>query len=235
MILRKLVLLLLAANLGLWAWSQGHLRALGLGLQSQSESQRLQQQIKPEAVQLGDPARPNAAPPILPTASAVAPAAQAPAPAAIPAPLAPEPALACLQAGPFDEAQAATLRAAATALPAGSWQVLGAPLPGRWMVYIGKLNDLEAVRARRAQLGEQGVTTDRPGAAFDPGLSLGRFASEEAARRALADFTRRGITDASVVTERREATVYTLRLPQADEALRARAQALSGKPLQPCD
>ncbi len=234
MIVRKLVLLLLAANLGVWAWSQGHLSALGLGPQWQSEPERLESQIKPEAVQLASPVQPSAAPSPTPADSAPAPAAEASAPvASTPAPA--RPALACLQAGPFDEAQAATLRAAATALPAGSWQVLGAPLPGRWMVYIGKLKDLEAVRARRAQLTEQGVATDRPGAAFDPGLSLGRFASEEAARRALADFARRGINDASVATERRDATVYLLRLPQADEALRARAQALSGKPLQPCD
>ena len=74
-----------------------------------------------------------------------------------------------------------------------------------------------------------------------PGLSLGRFSSEDSANRAVADFARRGISGLRVVRERRDTPAYLLRLPAADAALREKLarpslrQALAGKPLRPCD
>lgn len=254
----RIVILLLAANLAWLAWSQGWLHALGLGPDTQREPERLTRQIQPEALHV-QPARPPAMQPPAPaaTAPAATPARQVvtvaeappapepvPPPAAAPAPVAetpPKPApTACLQAGVFDQRQANALREAAAGLPAGSWRLDEVQLPGRWMVYVGKLADADAVAAKRAELRALGVDTDRPGAALEPGLSLGRFSTEEAAERALTDLGRKGVRTARVVRERRDVPGYLLRLPRADSALRQRAsaslgKAMGGKTWRDCD
>ena len=158
--------------------------------------------------------------------------------AAAPPPPAPAPGV-CLQAGVFNEQQADAVRRAAASLPAGSWRLEPVQLPGRWMVYVGKLADADAVRTKRSELRDLGVDTDRPGAALEPGLSLGRFSSEEAAQRALTDLGRKGVRTARVVQERRDTPAYLLRLPNADAALRQQVRglrgALAGKDLRACE
>ena len=52
----------------------------------------------------------------------------------------------------FDEEQANALRRVAGALPQGSWSLQRTTIPGRWMVYVGKLADASAVAAKRAEL-----------------------------------------------------------------------------------
>lgn len=146
----------------------------------------------------------------------------------------------CLQAGLFDAGQVATLRrAAATALPEGRWQIDEVWLTGRWMVYLGGLPNAAAVAARRTELRAQGIDTDRPGAALEPGLSLGRYSTEAAAGRALADLVRQGVDGARVVQERRDRPAHRLHLPRVDAALAlqldALRPALAGKALQACD
>lgn len=197
----------------------------------------------PAAPDEADEAQPGHTPADAAPADA-APAAEppgAPAPETPPAPAAKAPPSVCLQAGAFTEAQADALRRAAAALPAGSWQLHAVQLPSRWMVYTGKLASAEAAAARRRELNARGIDTDRPGAALEPGLSLGRFSSEDSANRAVADFARRGISGLRVVRERRDTPAYLLRLPAADAALREKLarpslrQALAGKPLRPCD
>ncbi len=66
--LRTLVLLLLLLNGAYFAWSQGWLRFYGLSPAQQSEPQRLQQQIRPEALQLISP-QPSPASPELPNST----------------------------------------------------------------------------------------------------------------------------------------------------------------------
>ena len=238
----RLVVLLLIANAAWFAWSQGWMRVLGLAPTVQSEPERMQRQVRPEALTL----RP------LDAASAAAPravaAAETPAPVA-PPPVAvteappvaaapPAPAGICLQAGVFDEKQIEPVRRAAASLPAGSWRLEPVQLPGRWMVYVGKLADADAVRTKRSELRDLGVDTDRPGAALEPGLSLGRFSSEEAAQRALTDLGRKGVRTARVVQERAEAPGFTLRLPAVNDALRSQLDvlrtAMAGKTLRAC-
>ena len=227
--LRAAVLALLLANGVFWAWSHGALSGLGLGPARPDEPERLAQQVHAQALRLA-PAPGDAAP---------APARAASTPDTAPEATAASSTGICLQAGPFDERQAGVLRSAAQALPAGRWRLDGTALPGRWMVYIGKLADADTVRAKRAELRELGVDTDRPGAALEPGISLGRFASEEAATRALTDLGRKGVRTAHVVPERRDSSAFMLRLPQADAALRAQVlalgPALAGKELRACD
>lgn len=227
--LRALVLALLVANTVFWGWSHGALGALGWAPVRPDEPERLARQVHAQALHLV-PAPGDAAP---------APARAASTPDTAPQAAAASTGGVCLQAGPFDERQAGVLRSAAQALPAGHWRLDGTALPGRWMVYIGKLADADAVRAKRAELRELGVDTDRPGAALEPGISLGRFASEEAATRALTDLGRKGVRTAHVVPERRDTPAFVLRLPQADAALRAQVlalgPALAGRDLRACD
>ncbi len=204
---------------------------------------------EPAAVALEPAPSASAAPaPVEPAsaASAARPAepASAPPPPALPASETPtaaatDPAdVQCLQAGPFDAAQIEPVRAALAALPAGSWRIDAPPPGGRWMVHLGGFADADAVAERRTELRARGIDTDRPGAALEPGLSLGRFASEAAAERARADLDRKGVHGARVVQERRDDPTYLLRLPQADAALRRRLGALgdvlAGKALQDC-
>ncbi|WP_313311297.1 SPOR domain-containing protein [Pulveribacter sp.] len=244
--LRLAVILLLLANAGYYAWSAGLLQGWGLGPVSDAEPQRLQQQVEPQklrllAPQTGASSAPVAAPASAParpasTASA-APAHGTPAIGASTAAAAPQPAV-CLQAGTFDARQADALRASLAAWAPGSWQLEETAIAGRWMVYMGRFPDEEIVARKRAELRALKIDYDRPGPALEPGLSLGRFSSEEAAQRGLAQLASQGVRTARVVQERPDATAYTLRLPAVDDALRPRLEALqpalSGKALRPC-
>ncbi|KQP12333.1 hypothetical protein ASF43_22045 [Pseudorhodoferax sp. Leaf267] len=216
---RTAALVLLAANAVYFGWSQGLLAPLGLGPDTGSEPQRLAQQIRPEALRVAQ------------TSSAAAPAE----PASTAAGPTTEPA--CLRAGPFDAAQADTLRQALAGadLPEGSWALDATATPTRWIVYMGKYADADALEKKRAELRALRVETApvRP-AALAPGLSLGVFTTAAGAQEHLAQLTRRGVRTARVVPETPEQAVTQLRLPHADEALRARVQPLAGKPLTPC-
>ena len=197
-----------------------------------------------------------------PSAAPVAPVGvQAPAasvPEAASAPVAPAAAVAssaigavgpiantvCQQAGPFDQSQADTLRVAlpAAGFTAGSWSLDFTPTSGRWMVYMGRFPDEDALARKRAELRARKVAYDRPGnPALEPGLSLGRYASQEAAERALNALATQGVRTARVVQERTcTPSEYMLRLnlPAGDAAQAARLErarpALVGRTLRPC-
>mgnify|MGYP001370522295 CR=1 FL=1 len=238
--LRFLVLVLLLANAGYYAWSQGLLQAWGLAPAQQAEPQRLQQQIQPEALRIVGAKAP---PPVGATASGTE-AAESPASAelasAASVPVAAAPSAGeCLQAGVFDEEQADALRRAAAALPQGSWSLQRTTIAGRWMVYMGRFADGDALAKKRAELREIGVPFDRPNnASLEPGLSLGRFSTEDAAQRGLSNLAAKGVRTARVVQERPDAPGFMLRLPTVDDALRAQVEALRpalpGKTLRPC-
>lgn len=225
--LRIAVFILLLANAGYFLWNQGLLASLGWAPQQQSEPERLLQQLQPEALQL-----------LLPPITA---APGKPAPADVPAlaePAAPSVPGQCLQAGIFDEEQSDALRRAlALQLPDGSWSLASTTVPGRWMVYMGKFADSQALEKKRAELRARKLDFDRAGGALEPGLSLGRFSSEEAATRELSQLVRQGVRSARVVQERPDRHGFVLRLPAATPALReqlAALPALAGKPLRAC-
>ena len=238
--LRFLVLVLLLANAGYYAWSQGLLQAWGLAPAQQAEPQRLQQQIQPEALRIVGAKAPHpVAAPASGTEAAESPVSAEPAStASVPVAAAPS-AGECLQAGVFDEEQADALRRAAAALPQGSWSLQRTTIAGRWMVYMGRFADGDALAKKRAELREIGVPFDRPNnSSLEPGLSLGRFSTEDAAQRGLSNLTAKGVRTARVVQERPDAPGFILRLPAVDEALRAQVEALrpalAGKTLRPC-
>lgn len=152
-----------------------------------------------------------------------------------------EPSTICLQAGAFNTAQADVLRKAlGSSLPADSWSLSNATLPGRWMVYMGRFPDLNTLDRKRKELQARDVPYDRPRiAALEPGLSLGRYSTEEAAERALAQLGTKGVRSARVVPERAETPAFVLRLPAVAPDARQRISstlrpALAGKTLHPC-
>ena len=239
--LRFSLLALLLANAGYFAWSQGWMASLGWQPDTQSESFRLRQQIRPDVVQIGTPVAPMAnagAASTAPTTTAAA------APAATAAAVAPEPSegpTRCLQAGTFDDKQVVALRIALrdTDIPATAWELQSSASNGRWMVYLGKFPSTEAMELRRSELQQSGISYDRAGGALEPGLSLGRFPTEEAATRELTTVLRQGVRGARVVQERADTMHYTLRLPAVTPTLQTRLDqlrpALAGKALRPCE
>ena len=243
--LRLAVIVLLLANAGYYAWSQGLLRPLGYAPQEQSEPQRMNQQIRPETLQIlkVNPSKTSsAAPPgstSTPTSPSQATAANdSPTPPTTPAASAPADSAECLQAGVFDDRQAEALRTAAAGLPAGSWTLEPTPIPGRWMVYMGRFDDIETLDRKRAELRARKVDHDRAGGTLELGLSLGRFTTKDAAERELANMGTKGVRTARVVQERPDAPGFTLRLPAVNDALRPQLDALrsamAGKTLRSC-
>ena len=109
--LRWAVILLVLANAGYFAWTQGYLDGLGMAPVNQREPQRLAQQVKPETLRLLN--GPKGLPADEPAPEAVPATPPAPAPEAPPAPPAPpiaavpqsEGPRACWQAAGFSEPQ----------------------------------------------------------------------------------------------------------------------------------
>lgn len=217
--LRLLVLILLLANGLFFAWSQGLLRAYGFAPVAVSEPQRVEQQIKPEAIQLLN-------------ANEIKRVE-----AQVQADLAPKE---CLQAGPFDDEQTAVLRKALeSGLPSGSWLLEQGKEPAHWIIYMGKYATTELQAKKRAELTGMGIKSEVVTApALEIGLSLGGFETEAAAKAELARLVPKGIRTAKVVQEREEGSASTLKLPAVTEMLRSKMgdlkPALAGKSLKTC-
>lgn len=219
--LRLTVLVLLLLNGVYFAWSQGFLAGLGFAPAQESEPQRVAQQVRPEALRL------LTAKELRSTAIEAEPRANGK----------PDE---CLQAGLFNETEGEALRSAlVTSWPAGSWALEDATIPARWIVYMGKYASTEDLAKKRAQLAALNLKFEPlTNPALRLGLSLGGFDSKDAASEALDAFARRGVRTARVVQERAEVPGVLLRLPQVNEALRARLDelepSLAGKSLGPC-
>jgi hypothetical protein len=212
--LRLLVLLLLLANAAYFAWAQGLLAPVGLAPVQQSEPQRLAQQFRPEAIRIlpGEEAR------------RIETAARGPE---------------CLQAGLFTESEAASLKPSLEGWPAGSWSIEPATEPARWIVYMGPYPDAAALEKKKAELRERSVSFEPlANASLEPGISLGGYPTEAAARQQLEALTQKGVRTAKVVQERALAQGEQLRLPAVDDALRPKLDdlksALAGKALKAC-
>ncbi len=208
------MLALLLANLLFFGWTRGWLAPALPPAQGEREPQRLQAQLRPQAVTVLSP----------PAASAALDAARAAAAAAT----------VCLEAGPLpaaelDAAEAALLRAG---VPAEALQRETTTRPALWLVYSGPFADRATLQRRqdelrRLRLDFEAVQDDRapPGVA----LALGRHGDREAAEQALAALAQRGLRDARVL-ELPAGEQAWLRLPAADAALQARLEATEGLP-----
>ena len=215
--LRLLVLALLLANAGYFAYTQGLLADYGWTPAIQAEPQRLEQQIRPEAMVLLSAGEARQVESTGPSGSAE-----------------------CLQAGLFSDEQATALRPRLLAsLPAGSWSLESSVEPGRWIIYMGKYSNEEALAKKRGELRQRGVSFEpllNP--ALGPGLSLGHFGSQAEAERELERASSRGVRTARVVLERPETRGQLLKVAAADATLRAQLETLKpqleGKALQAC-
>ena len=217
--LRAIVLLLLLANLGFYAWTQGQLDGVvGVRAQGDREPERLARQVRADSVR------------ILPASAATAPAGPG------------EPALACLEAGPYTPAQIGTAEAALqAALPPGSWSSVKNELPAVWMVYMGKYPNREGLQKKEDELKRMKVPYEelRNAPEFEVGLSLGRFDNKDTADKALAELTQRGVRTARVAQLSAPGVSHALRIPRADDALWAQVMALKsdallGRPFGSC-
>lgn len=216
--LRLLVLLLVLANAGYFVWAQGFLREWGLAPSSPSEPQRLQQQIKPDAVRIlpASEAQSGAAPTLASATSAE-----------------------CLLAAPIDDVQLARVKEALAPWPPGSWSLEPVAPPASWLIYMGRYADVEQLARKKAELRQRGVEFD-PVAdpALEPGLSLGRFASESEANTKLQALARSGVRSARVLQVHAEKGSHQLKLPAVDDSVRARLDSLrpvlAAIQLRPC-
>lgn len=267
--LRTLVLLLALLNVALFAWTHGWLAAAGLAPHADTEPQRLAQQIAPDSVRIlaagasaaasapaeatrataaaSAPAEPGA-----PAASAAAAAGSATAPSAAPSAALPTASAAqtaaaaptvCREIGPYGafetdavDAAVATLRAAGLAP-----QREQHPLNEQWMVWLPQPSDA-AVKAELDRLAQTRLTTyaavvDRP--RYQPGISLGVFSSETAARVQLQNAVRAGISGAQVVPRNAGLTRTVLRLPALTPAqlstLQRLVPKLGGQTVRTCE
>lgn len=214
--LRLAVLLLLLANGLYYAWAEGLLLQWGLGPLPQTEPHRLAQQIRPDSIRVLTPEEAR---------QLVAGAAARPAE--------------CLQAGLVDDAATQPLRQALASWPAGAWNLEPVVEPGRWIVYMGKYPDAQAVERKKGELRQIGVTFEAlSNPELEPGLSLGGHPTPDAANQQLERLAVRGVRTARVMQERPDQRGQRLTLPAVDEALRPRLEelrgALGGRTLRPC-
>ena len=201
--LRAVVVLLLLANLGFYAWTEGWLDAVvGARAIGDREPERLNRQVKPESVRILPPS-----------------AASEPAPVT----------LSCLEAGPFSDTEAAAAQSAVQAvLPVGSWVTVKSDKPGVWIVYMGKYANRDALSKKEDELNRRRVQyeemLDNP--TLVPGLSLGRFDDKASATKALDQFAQQGIRTARVVELSPPSSSTVLRVAKADPALVAQIGTL---------
>ncbi|HEX5786501.1 MAG TPA: hypothetical protein VFY35_17385 [Burkholderiaceae bacterium] len=249
--LRRLVLVLLLANLAYAAWSQAWWTLPPGWLPDPTptrEPERLAQQIAPERVQVlhtasAEPPKDTpatatttdtsptpdvgTAPDATPSASPLAPTEEPPPTAKAEAAPKTE-STQCLQISGMNDKQYGVLQTAlASALPNSGWVLKHSTQAARWLVYSGKLSSPDIMATKKAELRElkvefREVTTP----ALQPGLAMGTYSSEERAQHALKDVTRAGVKGARVVQERPETLLTTVQWPKANEGLKEQVQAL---------
>ena len=146
----------------------------------------------------------------------------------------------CLQAGLFSDEQTAALRTRLqSTLPTGSWVFESSVEPARWIIYMGKYADQEALAKKRSELRQINVLFEPlNNPALEPGLSLGNFSSQLAAETELERIARRGVKTAKVIQAQAELRGQRLKLAAVTPGLRAQLETLKpqllGKALQAC-
>ncbi len=240
--LKWLVIALLAANVAFFAWTQGWLDGVvGVRALGDREPGRLAQQVRPDSVVILTPTAVAAA---ASAASAAGSAASSAASSATPAASGAVVGSACLEAGPFSSLELTSAEAALSNLmSASAWTRVAVDVPGSWVVYMGPYPSTELRSKKKAELRRRGLEFEvlkLPlelnaeqrkilSAQLIPGLSLGRFASLNAADAALADLSVSGVQSARVVEVLKPYAAQSLRVAQAEPALAARLAGLTGK------
>lgn len=201
--LRLLFLALLLVNGIYYGWSQGLLQPYGWSPEQQSEPQRLEQQLKPEALKILTPKEFN----LVETQLA--------------ADLAPKD---CLVVGPLEDGQiSAARRVLESGWPANSWQLQPMVVAPRWIVYMGKYANEDQLSKKRSELLAMKLQPEAlQNSALEIGMSLGAYPSQAEANAALVRLNQRGVHTAKVVQELQGGNGTQLRLPAVTDALKAR-------------
>jgi hypothetical protein len=217
--LRALVVILLLANAGFFAWTQGWLDSVvGARAAGDRDTQRLAQQVRPDTVRL------------LPTQE----------------PPRPKPVTRCLEAGPFDATEVSAAEAALAASPAASALVgrfsrLSTETPGVWIIAVGRAAPHEAQLKKLAELKRLDIAVEvvKPASGVDEMLSIGKFDSLAAAKAALEPFAARGVHTGRVVEISPASEVIQLRVdnatPPEATALEALPAGTAGKGFVNCE
>lgn len=256
--LRALVVVLILANLGFFAWQQGWLDTMAPGgLQpsgaSQRQPERLQRQIHPERLIVMPPpapvggtvhapgaaARPGSAPASSAGAQGSAPGASAALAATVPASL--DGSGACYQAGPLTlEEHRRVSSVLGQQLANGAWTTQTVTAPGLWLVYMGPYPDPELLERKQIELRRiRNLSFEevRSPANLAMGLSLGRFNQEAQAQASLETLRLRGVRTARVVTIRPSSELMMIRIPSASIEVQRRLSELplpAGKQFAAC-
>ncbi len=247
--LRLLVLLLVLANLGFWAWQSGMLDNVGLGPTRERDPLRRAQQLRPESLRVlpSTQAEPAPSPSSAPSLGATSLGAPAEAGASLSVNAGSG---LCFEAGPWaapgaDEAERIL---AISGLPAGSWQRLRQDVAAQYAVVLGPFNGRESLQAKREELGRLRLVGEEitlrpesgaPAGAVRPGLALARSEARTAAEAGLAAYNQRGVRTARVAQLRSAGTEHKLRVPAASPAVSEQLRRLSGPAFgpgfQPCE
>ncbi len=229
--LRALVVVLILANLGFFAWREGWLGGSLSPAHAGREPERLKAQVHPERLVVEPPAAASSPA----TAAAASEAGSAPASGtdvsarpANGAATAGASAVAvaagpvCMEAGPFTPAEQRQITPQLAQLASGSWTLQNVAVQGLWLVYMGPYGDAEALGRKQDELRRiRGLNFEevRSPANLAMGVSLGRYNQEVQAHNALETLRQRGIRTARVVTVRPAQEVAVVRVPQASLAI----------------
>ncbi len=214
--IRAVFLLMLLANGLYFAWHQGHLAVLGWAPSSVTEPHRVGQQLKADGLKVLSPD----------AAKRLEALANKP--------------LECLISAPLEPTQVQALRDALPQLVGAlGWQIDVSTEPARWIAYMGKYANADALTRKKAELRQLGVNFELLRRAdLEPGLSLGTAATRAEAEQLLASAAQRGVRTGRVLEERAATQVERLLLPAVDAALRAKlveVKAIAGvTQLQTC-
>ena len=208
---RALVALLLMANLGFYAWTQGWLDSIvGVRAIGDREPERLLRQVRPEVVRVLAPQ----------AASAAASTADA--------------RMTCLELGPLTpEASSAVSAELTAAMPTVAFVNQKFDKPASFILYMGPYPNREQLQRKREELGRAKVTFEQvvAPAELKDGFSLGRFDDRAAAEAALAQLARRNVRSARVVQQAAAGSFHRLRVERADADMAARLLAFKSDAL----
>jgi hypothetical protein len=231
-VIRGLLVALVAANVLVLAWSLNWLPFFSLP--SEREPERMQRQVRPDAVQLITPSAASAA--LQAAAAQRTPAGPAAAPVVEPG------TTVCLEAGPFASTEVVSAERALRDLKLTNleWTQQRSERGGLYIVYQGKFADNAALQRRRAELQRQQINAEPVVSSPDlePGLSFGRHDTRAAADAALAQLQQQGVRPSRVVTITFPVVVTLLRVERANGPLAARLTQLNlppaGSGFRPC-
>ncbi len=216
--LRAIVIVLLLGNLGFLAWTRGWLAPwIEPPAHGDRAPERLAAQVRPEAIGLLSSR----------AASAAISAARA-------ASMAAGEGEECLELGPFAAPQVVAAEAllAQANIAAEQWARFERQRPAVWSVYLGPFEDADAQRARADELKRLNIAGEPVKAppSLNPGLSLGRYESKEAAEAALPSWNQRGVRNARAVPLSAATTAQWLRFERSTSALRERLRGIKFSP-----